>query len=114
VAIDTSGAGLVRFSVDAAAVHAAAQQQRHPYGGGRAGRHAGRSLGDAMATVVNQSGVIRAESAVERNGMIVLSGGANGVTRLSGTLTAAGAGRPVRRDGTGAGRQGRSDGHRTH
>jgi filamentous hemagglutinin family protein len=90
VAIDTSGAGLVRFSVDAAAVHAAASNSGTLAAPGGQVAMLASSLGDAMATVVNQTGVIRAESAVERDGMIVLSGGANGVTRLAGTLNAAG------------------------
>jgi hypothetical protein len=48
------------------------------------------ALGDAMATVVNQTGVIRATSATERNGMIVLSGGRSGVVHVAGTLDASG------------------------
>jgi len=80
----------VRFSVDAAAVHAAASNSGTLAAPGGQVVMLASSLGDAMATVVNQTGVIRAESAVERDGMIVLSGGANGVTRLAGTLNAAG------------------------
>ena len=88
VAVDTSGAGLVRFSVDAAAVQAAVSNSGTITAAGGQVALLARSMGDAMATVVNQSGVIRADSAVEHNGMIVLSGGATGVTRLSGTLAA--------------------------
>ena len=92
VSIDTSGAGLVRFSVDAAAVNAAVQNSGTITASGGQVALLASSLGDAMATVVNQTGVIRADSAVERDGMIVLSGGASGITRMSGTLSAAGQG----------------------
>ncbi|MFZ4859328.1 MAG: filamentous hemagglutinin N-terminal domain-containing protein [Desulfuromonadaceae bacterium] len=45
------------------------------------------SAADALlATVVNNSGTIRARSMVERNGEIVIEGGASGVVQNSGTL----------------------------
>lgn len=88
VSIDTSGAGLVQFSVDAAAVKAAASNSGTLSAPGGQVAMLASALGDAMATVVNQAGVIRAESAVERNGMIVISGGANGIARVDGTLSA--------------------------
>src|SRR5581483_7996510 len=43
-----------------------------------------------LDTVVNNSGIIRAHSLVERNGEIVLDGGTAGVVSNSGTLTVAG------------------------
>ncbi|WP_233888764.1 two-partner secretion domain-containing protein [Paraburkholderia flagellata] len=46
---------------------------------------------DALAsTVLNQSGVVRAQSIAERNGRIVLDGGPQGVTQVAGTLDATG------------------------
>jgi filamentous hemagglutinin family protein len=46
---------------------------------------------DALAgTVINQQGIVRAQSLTERNGHILLDGGANGVTQVSGTLDASG------------------------
>ncbi|MEC5408459.1 filamentous hemagglutinin N-terminal domain-containing protein [Paraburkholderia sp. MPAMCS5] len=46
---------------------------------------------DALAgTVINQQGIVRARSLSERNGHILLDGGASGVTQLSGTLDATG------------------------
>ncbi|MDO9361252.1 MAG: filamentous hemagglutinin N-terminal domain-containing protein, partial [Polaromonas sp.] len=91
VTLDTSGVGLVRFSVDAAAVNAAASNSGTITAAGGQVAMLASSLGDAMATVVNQTGVIRATSATERNGLIVLSGGTTGAVRVSGTLDASGA-----------------------
>jgi filamentous hemagglutinin family protein len=88
--IDTSGTGLVRFFVDAAAANAAVVNSGKLLADGGQVALLASAVGDAMATVINQSGVIRANSAQERNGMIVLSGGQTGVVKVSGTLSAAG------------------------
>ncbi|MCC8392526.1 filamentous hemagglutinin N-terminal domain-containing protein [Paraburkholderia sp. MMS20-SJTR3] len=46
---------------------------------------------DALAgTVLNQEGVVRAQSVAQRNGRIVLDGGPNGVTQVAGVLDATG------------------------
>jgi filamentous hemagglutinin family protein len=46
---------------------------------------------DALAgTVINQQGIVRAQSLSEHNGHILLDGGTNGVTQVSGTLDATG------------------------
>jgi len=90
VSLDTSGAGLVRFSVDAAAVDAIAANSGVITAQGGQVAVLASALGNAMATVVNQTGVIRATSATERNGMIVLSGGRSGVVRVAGSLDASG------------------------
>ncbi|MDP3411753.1 MAG: hypothetical protein Q8S16_00990, partial [Polaromonas sp.] len=90
VTLDTSGAGLVRFSVDAAAVNAAASNSGTITAAGGQVAMLASALGDAMGTVVNQTGVIRATSATERNGMIVLSGGASGVVNVAGELNVSG------------------------
>jgi len=90
ITLDPSGSGLVKFSVDAAAVNAAAANSGVIVAEGGQVVMAASALDAALATVVNHSGVIRATSASERDGLIVLSGGANGVTRVSGTLDASG------------------------
>jgi filamentous hemagglutinin family protein len=90
VSVDTSGVGLVRFSVDAAAAQAAINNSGSITANGGQVAVLASAMGDAMATVINQSGVIRADSAVERNGTIVLSGGATGIVNVSGELSAAG------------------------
>ena len=46
---------------------------------------------DALAgTVLNQQGLVRAQSVEQRNGRIVLDGGPNGVTQVAGVLDATG------------------------
>jgi filamentous hemagglutinin family protein len=90
VSVDTSGVGLVSFSVDAAAAQAAIDNSGSITAAGGQVAVLASAMGDAMATVINQSGVIRANSAVERNGTIVLSGGATGIVNVSGELSAAG------------------------
>ncbi len=90
VTLDTSGVGLVRFSVDAAAANAAITNSGSITASGGQVAVLASAVGDALATVINQTGVIRADSAVERNGMIVLSGGQTGVVRVAGTLSATG------------------------
>jgi filamentous hemagglutinin family protein len=46
---------------------------------------------DALAgTVINQQGIVRAQSVAERNGHIVLDGGTSGVATVGGTLDATG------------------------
>ncbi|MDP1889235.1 filamentous hemagglutinin N-terminal domain-containing protein, partial [Polaromonas sp.] len=91
VSVDTSGAGLVSFSVDAAAANAVAANSGVITAQGGQVAVLASALGDVMATVINQTGVIRATSATERNGVIVLSGGKTGVVAVSGELNASGA-----------------------
>lgn len=91
VTVDNSGAGLVKFSVDAAAAQAAIVNSGSIAADGGHVAVLASAMGDAMATVINQTGVIRANSAVERNGVIVLSGGNSGMVKLAGTIKAAGA-----------------------
>lgn len=46
---------------------------------------------DALAgTVLNQQGLVRAQSVAQRNGRIVLDGGSNGVTQVAGVVDATG------------------------
>jgi len=91
VTVDPTGGGLVKFSVDAAAVNAVASNTGTiTVDGGKAAILVS-SLGDTFSTVINQSGVIRANSIANQNGTIVLDGGASGIVKVSGTLEARGA-----------------------
>ncbi|HET6828747.1 MAG TPA: filamentous hemagglutinin N-terminal domain-containing protein, partial [Ramlibacter sp.] len=90
VTLDTSHAGLVRFSVDGAALGALASNSGTLQAEGGAVVLKARSIGDTLATVVNHTGVIRAGTATERNGMVVLSGGESGVVRAAGEISATG------------------------
>ncbi|WBY01940.1 filamentous hemagglutinin N-terminal domain-containing protein [Ramlibacter tataouinensis] len=90
VSVDPVGAGLVKFSVDSAAVNAAAANSGTIVAEGGQVLMAAQAVGDTLATVVNQSGVIRANSVVENNGLITLSGGATGIVKVTGTIEAKG------------------------
>src|SRR3954470_1393722 len=90
VSLDMIGDGLIRVSVDQAALNAAAINTGRIEADGGNVILTARSANALLDTVVNNSGVIRANSLVERNGEIVLDGGSAGVVANSGTLTVAG------------------------
>jgi filamentous hemagglutinin family protein len=90
ITLDFEGDGLTRIRVDQGAVAAqVANRGLIIADGGQAimSAQAAQALAD---TVLNQQGVIRARSLVERDGKIMLDGGAHGVTLNSGTLDASG------------------------
>ncbi|MCX7037323.1 MAG: filamentous hemagglutinin N-terminal domain-containing protein [Proteobacteria bacterium] len=90
VTMDRAGDGMVRFSVDAAAVDArVANAGRITADGGRIALLAS-AVDGALATVVNQSGQLRANSISETNGIITLGGGESGTVSVTGSVTAAG------------------------
>src|SRR5581483_9108019 len=84
------GDGLIRVSVDQAALNASAINAGSIQADGGTVLLTARSANALLDTVVNNSGIIRAHSLVERNGEIVLDGGTAGVVSNSGTLTVAG------------------------
>ena len=90
ITLDFEGDGLTRIRVDQGAVAAqVANRGLIVADGGQAVMTA--SAAQALAdTVLNQQGVVRARSLVERDGKIVLDGGAHGVTLNSGALDASG------------------------
>src|SRR5437763_3488180 len=90
VSLDMVGDGLIKVSVDQSALNASAiNSGRIEADGGNVFLTA-RSANALLDTVVNNSGVIRANSLVERNGEIVLDGGSYGVVSNGGTLQVAG------------------------
>src|SRR3954471_16339091 len=90
VSLDMVGDGLIKVSVDQSALNASAiNSGRIEADGGNVFLTA-RSANALLDTVVNNSGVIRANSLVAHNGEIVLDGGSAGVVANSGTLTVAG------------------------
>jgi filamentous hemagglutinin family protein len=91
VTLDMVGDGLIRVSVDEAALNASAINSGTIQADGGNVILTARSANALLDTVVNNSGVIRANSLVERNGEIILDGGSAGVVSNSGTLQAAGA-----------------------
>src|SRR3954463_1285461 len=90
VSLDMIGDGLIKVSVDQAALNASAINSGRIEADGGNVILTARSANALLDTVVNNSGIIRANSLVERNGEIVLDGGSAGVVANSGTLQTAG------------------------
>ncbi|WP_250475582.1 filamentous hemagglutinin N-terminal domain-containing protein [Caballeronia sp. GAFFF1] len=90
ITLDFAGDGLTMIKVDGAAAQALASNS------GALAADGGQVLmsvqtADALAgTVLNQTGTVRAQSVVERNGRIVLDGGAAGVTSVTGNVDVTG------------------------
>ncbi len=88
--LDFQGDGLTQLRVDSPAVQASiANGGAIVADGGQIVMRAQAAEGLA-ATVVNQTGTVRARSLVERNGRIVLDGGTNGDTLVGGQVDASG------------------------
>ena len=92
VSLDIKGGGLLSFNIDKAALTALAENRGLIQANGGQVILGARSAGDLMATVVNNSGVIEANSFTEKNGTIVLDGGPQGIIKNQGTLAAIGSG----------------------
>src|SRR4051794_16167562 len=90
VSLDMVGDGLIKVSVDQAALNASAINSGRIEADGGNVILTARSANALLDTVINNTGFIRANSLVERNGEIVLDGGNAGVVANSGTLQAAG------------------------
>ena len=90
VSLDLIGDGLISINVDQAAVNASVVNTGSIEADGGRVLLTARSANALLDTVINSSGLIRANSLVERNGEIVLDGGSTGVVAVSGTLQAAG------------------------
>jgi filamentous hemagglutinin family protein len=90
ITLDFAGDGLTMLKVNGAAAQALASNS------GMLAADGGQVLmsvqtADALAaTVLNQTGTVRAQSVAERNGRIVLDGGAAGVTEVAGSIDATG------------------------
>jgi len=90
VSLDMVGDGLISVSVDQAALNASAINSGRIEADGGNVLLTARSANALLDTVVNNSGVIRANSLIERNGEIILDGGAAGVVSNTGSLNASG------------------------
>ncbi len=91
VTLDRFGDGLVSLSVDGAAVDAAINNSGTLAADGGRVNLIARAQDAALETVINTSGIIRADTLSDRNGVIVLDGGSSGVVSVSGTAQASGA-----------------------
>ena len=89
VTLDREGDGLVRFSVDAGAVRALVENAGTINADGGSVALIANALQGAMSTVVNQTGVVRANSAEQSGGMIILRA-IGGDAIVSGSLEAKG------------------------
>ncbi len=91
VTLDTAGDGLIKVTVDQGAVNALAENKGLIQAQGGLVYLGAKNAGDLAATVVNNTGIIEANSLVEHDGKIMLIGGSNGgVVANTGTLDTTG------------------------
>ena len=90
--LDFAGDGLVRITVDEAALAAEVRNSGAVIADGGQAILSARSAEALTQAVVNQTGIVRARTLTERQGKIVLDGGSTGQTLASGTLDASGLG----------------------
>ena len=90
ITLDLAGDGLSRIAVTQAAMDAQVANGGVIVADGGAVLLRADALNALVGDAVNQSGVVRARSLVERNGRIVLDGGDGGTTMVSGVLEATG------------------------
>lgn len=90
VTLDMVGDGLISVSVNQAALNASAVNTGTLQADGGRVVMTARTANALLDTVVNTSGVVRANALVERAGEIVLDAGANGTVAATGTLEAIG------------------------
>lgn len=90
IMLDFAGDGLTMLRVGGAAAQALASNSGTLAADGGQVLMSAQSADALAGTVINQTGTIRAQSVVERNGRIVLDGGTNGVTEVAGLVDATG------------------------
>jgi len=89
VTLDMVGDGLIKVSVDQAALNASAMNRGTIEADGGNVLLTARSANALLDTVVNTDGIIRANTISNRNGTITLDGGDKGIVSVSGTWTPA-------------------------
>jgi filamentous hemagglutinin family protein len=90
ITLDFDGDGLLSLTVDSAVLEALAKNSGTIIADGGKALLTAADVDTLAGTVVNNSGIIRAQSISDVNGMIVLDGGTNGTVTNSGTLDASG------------------------
>ena len=90
ISLDFNGDGLTKVKVDQSAINALVVNRGMVIADGGQAILTARAAQALTETVLNQQGIVRARSLVERNGRIVLDGGDTGVTLASGTLDVTG------------------------
>lgn len=92
VTLDLHGDGLLGLQVDSSSLAALASNSGLIQADGGKVIMVARSNADPLATVINNSGTLRARSLTNNNGVIRLEGGDTGIVAVSGTLDASGTG----------------------
>ena len=90
ITLDLAGDGLSQITVSEAQLGALVANGGAIVADGGQVFLSARAVESLASGVINQTGVIRAQSLVERNGRIVLDGGDNGTTLVSGRIDATG------------------------
>ncbi|MDR5753768.1 MULTISPECIES: filamentous hemagglutinin N-terminal domain-containing protein [unclassified Caballeronia] len=90
ITLDFAGDGLTMLKVNGAAAQALASNSGVLAADGGQVLMSVQTADALAATVLNQMGTVRAQSVAERNGRIVLDGGAAGVTEIAGNVDATG------------------------
>ena len=90
VSLDMVGDGLISFNVNQAALNAAVVNTGTIQANGGQVLIKASSANALFDTVINSTGIIRADSIANVNGRIILDGGATGVTQVSGEISAKG------------------------
>jgi len=88
--LDFQGDGLMAVSVSEAALNAQLENKGAILADGGRVVLTAQAAGDLINSVVNQTGIVQAKSLVQRNGEIILQGGDNGITEVSGSLDVSG------------------------
>ncbi|MFQ6789815.1 GLUG motif-containing protein [Serratia marcescens] len=88
ITLNFDGNKLLNLQIDAAALNALAQNGGVLRADGGQVLMSAKAAGDVLRTVVNNHGVILADTVREQAGRIVLDGGDNGLVNVGGTLSA--------------------------
>ncbi|SEJ18798.1 filamentous hemagglutinin family N-terminal domain-containing protein [Paraburkholderia diazotrophica] len=90
ITVDFAGDGLTTLKINAGAARALIGNTGTLAADGGTVLMSAQTADALAGTVINQQGIVRAQSVAERNGRIVLDGGTNGVVMAGGTLDATG------------------------
>ena len=90
VSLDMVGDGLISLKVDQAAFNAAIVNTGSIEANGGTVLLKASSANALFDTVINSTGIIRADSIANVNGRIILDGGSTGITEVTGEITARG------------------------
>lgn len=90
ITVDFAGDGLTTLKINQGAAHALIGNTGTLAADGGTVVMSAQTADALAGTVINQQGIVRAQSLSEHDGRILLDGGTNGVTQVSGTLDASG------------------------